>query len=110
MVKVGVIGCGKIAQTRHLPEYLGNKYAQIVAVYDFNMVRAQEMAEIYSCKAYDSYKSLIANSEIDAVSVCVRNSDHAAITIAALKAGKHVLCEKPMAVTLEECEEMVRVS
>lgn len=110
MVGVGVIGCGRIAQTRHLPEYRDNSDVKIIAVYDFNSQRAMEIAEEYDAKAYLSYEELLSDPNIDAVSVCVRNSDHAAITIAALKAGKHVLCEKPMAVTLEECEEMVRVS
>lgn len=56
---------------------------------------------------YDSWEDLLADPSIDAVSVCVANNAHAEISIAALKAGKHVLCEKPMATTLAECEAMV---
>ncbi len=105
--KVGIIGCGKIAQYRHIPEYLDNEQAQIAGYYDLNTERAQDLAEEFGGKAYDSYETLLANKEIDAVSVCTTNFTHAEITIAALKAGKHVLCEKPMATTLADCQVMV---
>jgi len=107
MLKIGVIGCGKIAQVRHLPEYLEHSECHIVAVTDLNFDRAQEIARQYHCQADISAEALLDRPEIDAVSVCVANADHAAVTICALKAGKHVLCEKPMAVTLEECQKMV---
>ncbi len=106
-IKVGVIGCGKIAQVRHIPEYLANPHVELAGLYDINLARAQELAEKFGGKAYASVEELLANPEIEAVSVCVANHAHAEISIAALKAGKHVLCEKPMAVTLEECEAMV---
>lgn len=107
MIKIGIIGCGKIAQVRHLPEYAANPDAKLVAYYDKNYQRAQRMAEKYGGKAYETYFELLKDPEIDAVSVCVENRSHAEITTAALYAGKHVLCEKPMAVTLAECESMV---
>lgn len=110
MINVGIIGCGKIAQTRHLPEYNSNPDVNIIAVYDFNKERAEDIAKEYGVKVYDSYQELINDPDIDAVSVCVRNIDHCKISCDAMKAGKHVLCEKPMAVSLNECEEMVRVS
>lgn len=109
-VKVGVIGCGKIAQVRHIPEYVTNPDVCLYGLFDINKERAAELAEKYDCRAYDSYEALLADPEIDAVSVCVANNAHAEISIAAMKAGKHVLCEKPMAVTLEECEEMVKTA
>ena len=110
MLKIGIIGCGKIAQVRHIPEYEENVNAQLYGFYDINTDRAKELAEKYNGKAYESYESLLNDPEIEAVSVCAANSVHAEITIAALKAGKHVLCEKPMATTLEECEEMVKAA
>lgn len=110
MVRVGVIGCGKIAQVRHLPEYAENKNAEIAAVFDLCRERAEEVAARYGAKAYDSYSELLADPGIDAVSVCAANAAHCEITVAALKAGKHVLCEKPMAITLEECELMVKTA
>ena len=106
MVRVGVIGCGKIAQVRHLPEYEANSNAQITAVFDMNYDRACEIAKAYGAVAYKTLEELLA-SDVDAVSVCTANANHAASTIAALKAGKHVLCEKPMAITIDECEQMV---
>lgn len=106
-IKVGIIGCGKIAQVRHIPEYTANPHAEVYGFYDINQVRAEELAKKYGGKAYASYEALLADPEIEAVSVCAANHAHAEITIAALKAGKHVLCEKPMAVTLAECEAMV---
>lgn len=106
-IKIGVIGCGKIAQVRHIPEYAANPHVEIAGFYDLNRERAEELAEKYGAAAYASYEELLADGEIDAVSVCVANNAHAEISIAALKAGKHVLCEKPMAVMLEECEAMV---
>ena len=107
MVKVGIIGCGKIAQVRHIPEYLDNPNAKLTGIYDLNLQRAKELAEKYDCKFYESVEEMLADPEIDAVSVCVANHVHAEITIAALKAGKHVLCEKPMATKLKDCQMMV---
>ena len=110
MINVGIIGCGKIAQVRHIPEYEANENARICGFYDINQERAGELAQKYQAKAYASYEELLADDRIDAVSVCAANSVHASITIAALKAGKHVLCEKPMAAVLADCEAMVKAA
>ena len=107
MIRIGVIGCGKIAQVRHLPEYQANANVELVGYYDKNAKRAEEMAEKYGGTAYETYFDLLKNPDIDAVSVCVENRSHAEIAIQALYSGKHVLVEKPMAVTLAECESMV---
>ena len=107
MIRVGIIGCGKIAQVRHLPEYAANPNAQVVAYHDKNRARAEEMAAQYGGVVCDSYFDLLNRDDVDAVSICVENRSHAEISTAALYAGKHVLCEKPMAVTLAECESMV---
>lgn len=107
MINVGIIGCGKIAQVRHLPEYAENECAKIYGLYDLNQERAAQLAKQYGARAYASAEELLADPAIDAVSVCTANFAHAEITIAALKAGKHVLCEKPMATTLEDCRAMV---
>ena len=110
MIKIGVLGCGKIAQVRHIPEYADNKDAQIVGFYDINLERAKALAETYGGTAYETVEELLVNPEIDAVSICTANFAHAELTIAALNAGKHVLCEKPMAITLAECEAMVEAA
>lgn len=110
LMKVGIIGCGKIAQVRHIPEYLDNKNVEIVGLYDFVYDRAKELADKFGGTAFASVEELLADESIAAVSVCVANNAHAETTIKALRAGKHVLCEKPMAITLEECEEMVKTA
>lgn len=107
MFNIGLIGCGKIAQVRHLPEYTARRDCKISAVYDTNNERAMMIALQYGAIAYTSYERLLADPSLDAISVCTANFCHAEISIAALKAGKHVLCEKPMATTLEDCQAMV---
>lgn len=110
MLTIGIIGCGKIAQVRHIPEYLAHDEAQVVAFYDKTPERAQAMAAKYGGQAYDSLQALLENDAIDAVSVCVANHMHAEVTMAALRAGKHVLCEKPMATTFADCQAMVNLA
>ena len=105
-VKVGVIGCGSIAKYRHLPEYQAQSNVDIIAVCDVAPERAQAMAQTYGANAYTDYIDLLNNKEINAVSICTPNIFHSPMTIAALQAGKHVLCEKPMATTIEEAEQM----
>ncbi|QSX23351.1 Gfo/Idh/MocA family protein (plasmid) [Priestia aryabhattai] len=110
LVKVGIIGCGSIAQYRHLPEYKMNKEVEIVAVCDINEQRAIEVAGQYGAKAYINYEELLTSGTVDAVSVCTPNYLHASISIAALKSGVHVLCEKPMATSKEEAHAMIQAS
>lgn len=110
MIKIGILGCGKIAQVRHIPEYADNRDCELYGFYNPTRSRAEDMARKYGGKVFDTPEALLADPEIDAVSVCAANYAHAELTIKALKAGKHVLCEKPMAVTLADCEEMVRAA
>ena len=107
MQNVGIIGCGRIAQTRHIPEYLENENARIAGFFDLNQDRAAQLADQFGGKAYASIDEMLEDPVIDAVSVCVINTEHAKVSIRALNAGKHVLCEKPMATTLEDCIAMV---
>lgn len=109
-VKVGIIGCGSIAKLRHLPEYKANKNVEIVAVCDIVAERAQEMAEEYGAVAFTDYKDVLKINDIDAISVCLPNYLHAPVSIAALNAGKHVLCEKPMATSEEEALAMIKAA
>ena len=107
MINVGIIGCGSIARQRHAAEYARNENTKIVGVFDLSRPRAEAMAKDFGGKVYDTAEELIADTAIDAVSVCVANAYHAPITIDALNHGKHVLCEKPMAITLQDCENML---
>ncbi|MBM7586311.1 putative dehydrogenase [Bacillus pakistanensis] len=106
-IKVAIIGCGSIAKHRHLPEYKAHEFVEIVAVCDIVAERANGFAKVYEAKAHTNYEELLRDSTIDAVSVCTPNYLHAPISIAALQAGKHVLCEKPMATSRGEAEEMI---
>lgn len=110
MQKIGVLGCGKIAQIRHIPEYAANGNCELVGFFNPTKSRADEMVSKYGGIAYDTAEELLANQEIDAVSICSANYAHAELAIKAMYAGKNVLCEKPMATTIEECEKMIKVS
>jgi UDP-N-acetylglucosamine 3-dehydrogenase len=109
-VKIGVIGCGSIAQHRHLPEYKMNEQVELVAVCDINTERANSVAQQYGVKAYTNYEELLASGTVEAVSVCTPNYLHAPISVAALNSGVHVLCEKPMATSEEEAKEMIEAA
>ena len=110
MIKIGILGCGRIAQVRHIPEYAAHPSCVLRAFFDPVLSRAREIAAQYGGIACETAEELLHDPEIDAVSVCAANFAHADLTIRALRAGKHVLCEKPMAVSLDDCEEMVRVA
>lgn len=106
-LQCAIIGGGAIAQACHAPGYLNNKYADLVAFCDPSLERHDEMKEIHpNIRGYLSAKDMFAVEDLDAVSVCSPNKFHAAHTVAALKAGCHVLCEKPMALTLREADRM----
>ncbi len=109
-LKVAVIGCGSIATHRHLPEYAANENVEITAVCDIVGERAEEAAAKYQAKAYTDYKTLLKEESIDAVSVCLPNYLHAPVSIDALNTGAHVLCEKPMATSIEEADKMIEVA
>jgi len=107
IVRVGVIGCGNIACVRHIPEYLANPHATIVGYCNRTPERAQELAEAHGGRAYITVDELLDDPSIDAVSICTSNATHAPYAIKALETGKHVLVEKPLATSIEDCEAMV---
>ncbi|WP_099159571.1 Gfo/Idh/MocA family protein [Virgibacillus ndiopensis] len=106
-LRVAVIGCGSIAKNRHLIEYHNNPHVDIVAVCDIVENRVQEFAALYQANAYTSYEELLEKEKPDAVSVCLPNYLHAPVSIAAFNQGCHVLCEKPMATSRDEAEQMI---
>jgi predicted dehydrogenase len=110
MIKVGIIGCGSISKYRHAPEYFSNPDCEIKGYYDVKTERAEALAKEFGGKVYSSLEEMLSDKEIDAVSVCTSNAYHAPISIQALEAGKHVLCEKPMAISVEEAEKMIEAS
>lgn len=106
-LRVAIVGCGMIAIKRHFPEMSENPNVELVGCTDYRLQRAEEMANRYGCKAYSDYQTLLREAKPDAVVVCTTNSTHCEVTVAALEAGAHVLCEKPMAASLEEAKRMV---
>lgn len=109
-LKIAIIGVGNIAEV-HMEAYRKNPNVEIYALCDCNPQRLAEMGEKYGIsKCFTDLSEMLALPEIDAVSVCTWNAAHAPCTIAALKAGKHVLCEKPMATSAEEAMEMVKTA
>jgi len=106
-IRIGIIGAGNIAQTAHIPAYLKQNDVELFAVYDIKESRAREVAEKFGFKyAAKSLEELVGMEELDAVSVCTWNNGHAEAVIASANAGKHILCEKPMAMTVAEAEAM----
>lgn len=111
MVKVGIVGTGNtigIAQS-HIGAYLRCEDAVITAVYDLLEGRAQDYVEKFGLKdarVCSSYEELL--ELVDAVSICTPNATHGDLAVQALKARRHVLCEKPFAPTPEECDEAIR--
>jgi len=110
-LKVGIIGTGWIAES-HIQSYKIQPDVEIVAAADLIPGKAEKFMERFGVEGvrfYPSHKEMIDNEELDAVSVCTYNTQHAAPTIYALKKGIPVLLEKPFTVTLEEAEEVCRV-
>ncbi len=107
-IKFAIVGCGRIAQ-RHA-EHINNN-GILVAVCDIDANKADEMAKKYNCKAYYKIEEmLIADLNIDVVSICSPNGLHSQHSIIALNTGHHVICEKPMAINLNDCGEMIKVA
>lgn len=113
ILKAAVIGCGGIGTTKHMPSLLKIKEVQMVAFCDIILERAQEAASKYGAegaKAYSDYRELLKDKTIDVVHVCTPNKSHAEISVAALDAGKHVMCEKPMAKTAADALSMLKAA
>ena len=96
-IRIGIIGVGQIGKA-HLANYKNIKGAELVAAADTNTEELARVAEEYGIKdTYADFRELLARDDLDAVDVCLHNNLHMPVTVAALEAGKHVYCEKPMA-------------
>lgn len=112
IIKAGVVGCGGIANGKHLPAIKRNGKIELVAFCDLIKERAEKAKEEYGtpdARVYTDYKDLV-KEDVDVVYVLTPNNAHAPVSIAAMKAGKHVMCEKPMAKTYAEAKEMVETA
>lgn len=106
-LKIGVVGAGNIANNAHLPAYQKCDNAEIVAIADLNLERAKQTAEKFGIPAYyGSVEEMLEKADVQAVDVCTWNNGHAPVALAAIRAGKHVLCEKPLTVSDELAEEI----
>ncbi len=109
-MEVAVIGCGSIANHAHIPSYMNNPEAEIKYFCDIIPERAERAVEQYGCgTAVTDYHDVLADPEVEAVSVCTPNHMHTRISIDAMRAGKDVLCEKPAARTYDETRQMLDV-
>ena len=112
-VRVGIIGCGGIANGKHLPSLAKLKNVEMVAFCDIIEERAIKAKATYGtdkAKVYTDYKKLLEDKTIDVVHVLTPNRSHSIITVDALESGKHVMCEKPMAISLAEAQKMLDAS
>ncbi|NGM83231.1 Gfo/Idh/MocA family oxidoreductase [Paenibacillus sp. 7124] len=112
-LKIAIIGCGGIANGKHLPSLSRQKNAELVAFCDIIEERAKEAAEKYGtedAKVYTDFRKLLEDGGIDVVHVCTPNDSHSEITVAALEADCHVMCEKPMAKTTAQAQAMLEAA
>ena len=109
-VRIGIIGCGAIAQRRHIPEAAANPDVKLAALSDPMADRVAELAGRHGAVAFTDHKEMFDKAQLDAVVVAGPNALHAAQTIEALDRGLHVLCEKPMATAREDARAMIQAA
>lgn len=106
-LKVGVLGCGPIAQAAHFESATKGRNTDLYAICDVAADLLERMAWTHAPqKTFGDYDDMLSDPELDAVIIATSDAFHVAAAIAALKAGKHVLCEKPLGVSIEEVEEL----
>ncbi len=110
LIPVAVIGCGTVAQYGHLPTIDVEPGLKLVAVADVNPATVAQTAEKYGAQGYDDYRALLKRDDIKAVTVATPLDLHYEVAAAALKAGKHVFCEKPFADTPRRCRHLVELA
>ncbi|MBQ2755433.1 MAG: Gfo/Idh/MocA family oxidoreductase, partial [Oscillospiraceae bacterium] len=113
IVNVGIIGCGGIANGKHMPSLSKLPNVRMVAFCDIVKEKAEKAAAEYGvegAKVYTDYKELLKDGDIEVVHVCTPNRSHSFITVDSLEAGKHVMCEKPMAKTYADAKLMLEAA
>ena len=112
-LRIGIIGCGGIANGKHMPALAKLTNVEMVAFCDIieeKAIAAKAKFGKEDSKTYTDYKQLLEDKSIDVVHVCTPNRSHSFITVDALEAGKHVMCEKPMAINSEEATKMLEAA
>jgi predicted dehydrogenase len=112
-LRVGIIGVGGIASRKHMPGLAKTGKVEMVAFCDMNKDRARKAAEEFGCRdsqIFTNYEDVLAIDDLDVIHVCTPNNTHAPVSIAALEAGKHVMCEKPMATNSKDARKMVEAA
>jgi predicted dehydrogenase len=114
IVRIGIVGNGRIAEADHIPGYLGAEGCKITALCDIRKDRMngvqEKFPELKAAACFGKAADLFSSGLVDAVSICTPNDCHCPQTVAACKSGLHVLCEKPMAGTLEQATEMIEAA
>ncbi|MEH7235727.1 Gfo/Idh/MocA family protein [Bacillus sp. JJ1562] len=105
-LKIGIVGSGSIANT-HIKSIIEVPSAELVAVYSRNKETVQKLADTYNLKAYTDYEDFLKNAGIDMVAIVTPSGTHAELGIAAAKAGKHVIVEKPIDITIERTNQLI---
>ncbi|GGI44877.1 oxidoreductase [Paenibacillus marchantiophytorum] len=112
-LRVGIIGCGGIAWAKHMPSLAKLPQVSMTAFVNRTIDKARQAAQSFGsadANVYSDYRELLEDQSIDVVHICTSNDSHAEIAIAALEAGKHVMCEKPMATRSDEARRMVEAA
>jgi UDP-N-acetyl-2-amino-2-deoxyglucuronate dehydrogenase len=105
-IRYGIVGAGAIADT-HASALVMAENSELTAVYDKNLERGKAFADKYKVKNFDSFEAFLANREIDVVSIAVPSGLHADVAIPVADAHKHILCEKPLDVTVKKAESII---
>ena len=112
-VRIGIIGCGGIAHGKHMPSLKKLPNVEMVAFADLIVEKAEDACKMYGtpdAKVYTDYTELLKDTTLDAVHVCTPNKSHSQISVDSLRAGKHVMCEKPMARNAADALAMVNAA
>ena len=106
-IRVGVVGCGGIAQSQHIPGYMRTADVEVAALCDVNEALLNQVGDQYNVPLRTTdYAELVARPELDAVDICTAPDSHFAIAMAAIHQGKHVFCEKPLALSYAEARQL----
>jgi len=111
VIRLGIVGCGRVAEERHLPSLLRLPGIRVVATADLDAARSGRLADRLGAPVrLSDYLALVERRDVDAVAILTPTQSHAEIALAALEAGKHVLVEKPLALTLADCDRLIEAA